>query len=76
LSTYFAYCRRQTALFCGPGGTGKIMKVEILASELYLDVCRIDLSSVVSKYVGETEGNLLLVFDAVVDGGAILFLMK
>jgi SpoVK/Ycf46/Vps4 family AAA+-type ATPase len=44
----------------------------VLASELGLDLCRIDLSSVVSKYIGETEKNLRRVFDAAEDGGAIL----
>jgi SpoVK/Ycf46/Vps4 family AAA+-type ATPase len=46
------------ALFAGPSGTGKTMSVEIIANELGLDVYKIDLSSVVSKYIGETEKNL------------------
>jgi SpoVK/Ycf46/Vps4 family AAA+-type ATPase len=62
-----------TALFSGPSGTGKTMAAEVLASELQLDLFSIDLSSVVSKYIGETEKNLRRVFDAAESGGAILF---
>jgi ATP-dependent 26S proteasome regulatory subunit len=61
-----------SALFTGPSGTGKTLAAEILANELRLDLYRIDLSSVVSKYIGETEKNLRRVFDAAEDGGAIL----
>ena len=60
------------ALFAGPSGTGKTMAAEVLARELRLDLYRIDLSSVVSKYIGETEKNLRRVFDAAEAGGAIL----
>jgi SpoVK/Ycf46/Vps4 family AAA+-type ATPase len=49
------------------------MAAEVLANALRLDLYRIDLSSVVSKYIGETEKNLRRVFDAAEDGGAILF---
>jgi len=62
-----------SALFCGGTGTGKTMAAEVLANELQLDLYRIDLSCVVSKYIGETEKNLRRVFDAAEDGGAILF---
>ncbi len=62
-----------SALFAGASGTGKTMAAEVLAGELRLDLFRIDLSSVVSKYIGETEKNLRLLFDAAEDGGAILF---
>lgn len=62
-----------SALFAGTSGTGKTMASEVLANELQLDLYRIDLSSVVSKYIGETEKNLRRVFDAAEDGGAILF---
>jgi SpoVK/Ycf46/Vps4 family AAA+-type ATPase len=48
------------------------MAAEVLANELRLDLYRIDLSSVVSKYIGETEKNLRRVFDAAEEGGAIL----
>jgi AAA+ superfamily predicted ATPase len=61
------------ALFSGPSGTGKTMAAEVLANELDLDLYRIDLASVVSKYIGETEKNLRRVFDAAEDSGAILF---
>jgi hypothetical protein len=61
-----------TALFSGPSGTGKTMAAEVLGNHLDLDVYRIDLSSVVSKYIGETEKNLRRVFDAAEAGGAIL----
>jgi hypothetical protein len=62
-----------SALFSGTSGTGKTMAAEVLANALRLDLYRIDLSSVVSKYIGETEKNLRRVFDAAEDGGAILF---
>src|SRR5205085_2892942 len=61
-----------TALFAGASGTGKTMAAEVLAADLRLDLYRIDLSQVVSKYIGETEKNLRRVFDAADDGGAIL----
>lgn len=61
-----------SALFSGPSGTGKTMAAEVLANELHLDLYRIDLSQVVSKYIGETEKNLSRVFDAADVGGAIL----
>jgi len=62
-----------SALFAGDSGTGKTMAAEVLANALKLDLYRIDLSAVVSKYIGETEKNLRQVFDAAEDGGAILF---
>jgi ATPase family associated with various cellular activities (AAA) len=61
-----------SALFAGASGTGKTMAAEVLAKALQLDVYRIDLSSVVSKYIGETEKNLRRVFDAAEGGGVIL----
>jgi SpoVK/Ycf46/Vps4 family AAA+-type ATPase len=61
-----------SALFSGASGTGKTMAAEVIANELRLDLYRIDLSSVVSKYIGETEKNLRRVFDAAEQGGAIL----
>ena len=61
------------ALFAGESGTGKTMAAEVLADELKLNLYRIDLSAVVSKYIGETEKNLRRLFDAAEDGGAILF---
>jgi hypothetical protein len=62
-----------TALFAGESGTGKTMAAEVVANELRLNLYRIDLSAVVSKYIGETEKNLRRLFDAAEDGGAILF---
>lgn len=61
-----------SALFAGDSGTGKTMAAEVLANALRLDLYRIDLSAVVSKYIGETEKNLRDVFDAAESGGAIL----
>jgi SpoVK/Ycf46/Vps4 family AAA+-type ATPase len=61
-----------SVLFCGESGTGKTLAAEVLARELGLDLYRIDLSSVVSKYIGETEKNLKRVFDAAEDSGSIL----
>lgn len=61
-----------SALFAGESGTGKTMAAEVLANELHLELFRIDLSAVVSKYIGETEKNLARVFDAAEDSGAIL----
>lgn len=60
------------ALFVGPSGTGKTLAAEVLAHELDLDLYRVDLASVVSKYIGETEKNLKRVFDAADRGGAML----
>jgi len=62
-----------TALFAGASGTGKTMAAEILAMHLELDLYRIDLAGVVSKYIGDTEKNLRRVFDAAERSGAILF---
>jgi hypothetical protein len=61
-----------TALFAGPSGVGKTLAAEVVANELHLDCYRIDLSQVVSKYIGETEKSLRRVFDAAEGGGAIL----
>ncbi len=61
-----------SALFHGPSGTGKTLAAQAIGAELELDVYRIDLSSLVSKYIGETEKNMRRVFDAAEDGGAIL----
>jgi ATP-dependent 26S proteasome regulatory subunit len=61
-----------SALFAGASGTGKTMAAEVLAGALRLDLYRIDLSQVVSKYIGETEKNLRRVFDAAEEGGAVL----
>jgi len=60
-------------LFAGPSGTGKTMAAEILAGELGLDLYKIDLSSVVSKYIGETEKNLSKIFAEGRASNAVLF---
>jgi AAA+ superfamily predicted ATPase len=64
--------RGVTALFAGPPGTGKTMAASVIAAELGLDLFAIDLSTVVSKYIGETEKNLSRVFGAAADTDAIL----
>ncbi len=61
------------ALFAGQSGTGKTMAAEIVGNELGLDVYKIDLSGLVSKYIGETEKNLARVFEEASDTNAILF---
>ncbi|MCE5316843.1 MAG: ATP-binding protein, partial [Parachlamydia sp.] len=60
-------------LFSGPSGTGKTMAVEVIANETGLDIFKIDLSSVVSKYIGETEKNLRNIFKEAENCNAILF---
>lgn len=62
-----------SALFAGPSGAGKTMAAEILASHLSLDLYRIDLAGMISKYLGDTEKNCRRVFDAAERSGAILF---
>lgn len=59
-------------LFAGPSGTGKTMAAEIIANDAGMDIYKIDLSSVVSKYIGETEENMERIFDAARDSNAIL----
>jgi hypothetical protein len=61
-----------SALFAGASGTGKTLAAEVMAKELRLDLYRIDLSAVVSKYIGESEKNLKQVFDAAEEGGVLL----
>jgi hypothetical protein len=61
-----------SALFAGASGTGKTMAAEVLANALRLDLYRVDLSAVISKYIGETEKNLRRIFDAAEAGGAVL----
>jgi ATPase family associated with various cellular activities (AAA) len=64
--------RGTIALFTGPPGTGKTMAAEVVARELGLDLFKIDLSSMISKYIGETEKNLERIFTAATDADAIL----
>ncbi|MBC7910202.1 MAG: ATP-binding protein, partial [Pyrinomonadaceae bacterium] len=61
------------ALFTGASGTGKTLSAEILAGDLGLDLYSVDLSCVISKYIGETEKNLSRVFDDAQESNAILF---
>jgi hypothetical protein len=61
-----------SVLFAGASGVGKTMAAEVLANELHLELYRIDLSAVVSKYIGETEKNLRRIFDAAESSGVIL----
>lgn len=61
------------ALFAGPSGTGKTTAAEIIANELGLELYKIDLANVVSKYIGETEKNLERIFSAAENANVILF---
>jgi len=61
------------ALFAGPPGTGKTMAAEVMAGELGLDLYKIDLSTIVSKYIGETEKKLERIFAEATSSNAILF---
>lgn len=67
------YGRGLSMLFSGPPGTGKTMAAEVVAGELGLELYRIDLSRVVSKYIGETEKNLRELFAEAENSGSILF---
>ena len=60
-------------LFAGPPGTGKTMSAQIIAAELGLDLYKIDLSTIISKYIGETEKNLERIFTEAESSNAILF---
>jgi hypothetical protein len=64
--------RGLTALFQGPPGTGKTLVAGVIARELGLDLYQVDLSKVMSKWIGETERNLATVFDAAEDGQVVL----
>ncbi len=61
------------ALFIGPSGTGKTMAASVIANALKLDLYKIDLSRIVSKYIGETEKNLAKVFNEAKSSNGILF---
>lgn len=61
-----------TALFAGPSGTGKTLAAEVIAHDLDYDLVHVDLSQVVSKYIGETEKHLAALFDAAEGGGTVL----
>ncbi|WP_167859703.1 ATP-binding protein [Paenibacillus cymbidii] len=68
-----AYGKGLSMLFAGPPGTGKTMSAQVVASELQLEIYRIDLSQVISKYIGETEKNLHEIFTEAQLSNAILF---
>jgi adenylate kinase family enzyme len=65
--------RGLNAMFTGSPGTGKTMAAEVIAAELGVDILKIDLSQIVSKYIGETEKNLRQLFDQAASANAILF---
>ena len=68
-----AYGRGLSMLFSGPPGTGKTMAAQIVAGHLHMELYKIQLSAIVSKYIGETEKNLRSVFQEAKDSGCILF---
>jgi hypothetical protein len=68
-----SYGKGLAVLFAGPPGTGKTMAAEVIANELRLDLYKIDLSQIVSKYIGETEKNLDKIFTEAQTSNAILF---
>jgi SpoVK/Ycf46/Vps4 family AAA+-type ATPase len=68
----FSLGRGLTVLFSGPSGTGKTMSAEVLAGDLDLDLFKINLAEVVSKYIGETEKNLARIFDEAESANGIL----
>jgi hypothetical protein len=65
--------RGTALLFSGPSGCGKTLAAEVLAADLGLELCAVDLASVVSKYIGETEKNLRRLFDEAADSHVVLF---
>lgn len=68
-----AYGKGLSMLYAGPPGTGKTMSAQVVAKELRMELYKIDLSQVVSKYIGETEKNLHEIFGEARKSGAILF---
>ncbi|HLL23616.1 MAG TPA: ATP-binding protein, partial [Kofleriaceae bacterium] len=72
MSRTMATSRGLTALFQGPPGTGKTLVAGVIARELGLDLYQVDISKVMSKWIGETERNLSAIFDAAEDGQVIL----
>lgn len=71
--TRFSYGKGLSALFTGPPGTGKTMAAQVIANEIQLDLYKVDLSTVISKYIGETEKNLNRIFEEAESSNAILF---
>lgn len=68
-----AYGNGVSAIFYGPPGTGKTMAAQVIAAELGMDLYRVDLSQISSKYIGETEKNLSSLFEAAASRNAVLF---
>ncbi|MEW9700892.1 AAA family ATPase [Paenibacillus sp. SI8] len=68
-----AYGKGLSMLFAGPPGTGKTMSAQVVAGELQLELYKIDLSQVISKYIGETEKNLHEIFEEAQLSNAVLF---
>ena len=68
-----SYGKGLAMLFSGPPGTGKTMAAQVVANQLHMEMYKIQLSQVVSKYIGETEKNLRLIFEEAKDSNCILF---
>jgi len=68
-----SYGKGLSLLFSGPPGTGKTMAAQVIANQLHMEMYKIQLSQVVSKYIGETEKNLKLVFEEARSANCILF---
>ncbi|MGI6778020.1 MAG: AAA family ATPase [Acetivibrionales bacterium] len=67
------YGRGLSMLFSGPPGTGKTMSAQVVAHELHMEMYKIQLSKIISKYIGETEKNLKEIFDEANKSNVILF---
>lgn len=68
-----AYGRGVSMLFYGPPGTGKTMGAQVMANQLSMELYKVDLSSIMSKYIGETEKNLGKIFEQIKKSRSILF---
>ncbi|OCT11384.1 hypothetical protein A8709_06840 [Paenibacillus pectinilyticus] len=68
-----AYGKGLSMLFAGPPGTGKTMSAQVVAGDLQLELYKVDLSQVISKYIGETEKNLHEIFEEAQLSNAVLF---
>lgn len=68
-----AYGNGVCVLFTGPPGTGKTMGAQVVANELHLDMYKVDLSAITSKYIGETEKNIKKLFSEAKKSNAVLF---
>jgi SpoVK/Ycf46/Vps4 family AAA+-type ATPase len=76
LTARWLWAKGLNALFAGESGTGKTMAADIMAGELGLDLYKVDLSTLVSKYIGETEKNLDRIFTEAATSNAILFFRR